>query len=214
MSISQDQAHQAIITTDAGDVLAIVQNHRTVLVKAGEQYSPGDPAPADPLDLGRGVLVSIHAHFKLTSDPSCAADWKPWTPTIRRVDQHRHKETTRAQDSRAINAIALALSRWDELPELLAAAGRDASQQEAAKRLEMAGALGRAAKLLEDEARELLQGGRVSHRIQRREGHGADERVTVVRRADGTLTDPIPTLPVLYGASDQRGRIISDREQD
>lgn len=190
-----------VLTTDVGTVDALVQDERTVYVRAGLDERDVHPDARSPLDVGRGAQLSFRGHFRLDQ----AKGWRCAQPFAHRVDQRRDREPTPAMVKRCCEQIAAALglelSSTDDGRELLHRAGRAKAEAAAVERVAAAHALRLVADHLDAEARELRAGGRVSYRRVSFHNRGMDERLTQIVRADGTLMDPPPEPPTVYGST-------------
>lgn len=193
MSITKDHPdNRVLLDTRIGRIDAWAQDGRTFLVRVGD----GNELP--PLDLGRGITITVHAHFKHRPGKG----WCAWSPSYRRTDQGRGKDLTHAQSRRASETIAERLGEFAETPEgraLLTIAQLEASTGEAAKRAGIAAELRAVADHLDAEALALTRGGRVSRR--RHQLNGSDMRVDQIELSDGSLMKPCPEPPAVYGAS-------------
>lgn len=193
MSITKDHPdNRATLDTSIGRISAWAQNGRTFLVRVG------DGNDLQPLKLGRGVEITVHAHFKHRT----GRGWCVWSPSYRRTDQGRGKGTTTSQDQRASEIIAEALGEFAGSPAgraMLAVAQLEASSAEAAERTALAAKLRQVADHLDAEALALTRGGRVSYR--RHQINGSDLHVQQIELSDGTLMSPCPEPPTIYGTS-------------
>lgn len=204
--------HQLTLDTAAGRVDVWVQDARTLYVRAGLTDATLLEEAREPLDAGRGALVSFRGHFTLGDDGtvSCAQ------PFVHRVDQARDREPTRAMINRVRDAISVALTGLGATPEearMLAEAQRDVNDADAVERVALAAQLRRIADHLDREARELRAGG-VKRNRRRTLSSGLTERVVRVQRPDGTFMDVCPEPPTIYGASRYPGTHITSEENE
>lgn len=212
MAITKDHRDvHRLLTTDAGAVDAWVQNGDTVYVRGGLNETGTFPQAAEPLDLGRGVLVTVRAHFKRVN-----GSWTCKQPFVYRVDQGRHKDVTGAQVRRAVNAITPALAELAGSPDgraLLQMAALEAAQAVAAERTALALQLRQIADHLDTEAHELLSGGRWTYRT----GHissGSNVRFGQVLTRDGALLAPVKLPPRVSGALDCPLEYVKDNHEE
>lgn len=198
--------YRVTLDTDAGPIDAWAQNERTFLVRVGEYQST---TVTEPLDLGHGIKITVHAHFKRHDDGS----WRSWSPSYHRADHGRSKDVTSGQARRADRAIADALHTYTLHAygaELLQRAGRTASMAEATARTDQANELRKLADHLDREAYELIHGGRVAYYRAQIAGSGADAKLTCVVTAAGERMDAPREAPTIYGARRYAAGIYRD----
>jgi hypothetical protein len=186
-----DNRHQ--LDTAIGRIDAWAQDGRTFLVRVG------DGNELDPLDLGRGITITVHAHFKHKPGKG----WCVWSPTYQRTDQRRDRDLTTAQARRASETIAEALGEFAGSPAglaMLAVAQLESSSSAAAERTALALKLREVADHLDREAVALTRGGRVSYRNHEL-ANGMTAKVQQIELSDGSLMSPCPEPPTVYGAS-------------
>lgn len=211
------------LDTRAGTVDVLAQNGTTLYVRGGQSRDQ-DRELADEarelLDAGRGVRVDFRGHYKLSDGGS----WQCAQPFVHRRDQGRDKDPTANMVRHVREAIGEALDQWAVTGEgraALALAAAAHAEKAAIERVATATQLRMIADHLDEEARELRHGGRVSYRRRTytyNGGSAREQRETIVQRADGSLMKAPPEVPTLYGSTgyghDPRWELAGDRETD